>query len=108
MAREKPISMLDFVPVITIDLLHDSEGFEPGQDAKFNTVKDFIEDRSKRPDFSERLHSSCHLVGDLPFTSIDPLQDTFSLGFVSQYYRSLVIVWQNWSGANHRNGTWER
>ncbi len=38
-------------------ILHDSEGFEPGEDAKFNTVMDFIEERSKRPDLSERLHA---------------------------------------------------
>ena len=37
-------------------ILHDSEGFEPGEDAKFKTVRDFIEERSKRPDLSERLH----------------------------------------------------
>ncbi|KIL65053.1 hypothetical protein M378DRAFT_162624 [Amanita muscaria Koide BX008] len=37
--------------------LHDSEGFEPGQDAKFNTVKRFIEerDRSEVPQ-KDRLH----------------------------------------------------
>ena len=45
-----------FVPMITFDL-HDSEGFEPGEDAKFNTVINFIEDRIKRPDLSERLHT---------------------------------------------------
>jgi len=38
-------------------ILHDSEGFEPGERAKFNTVMKFIEDRSKRPDPSERLHA---------------------------------------------------
>ena len=47
-------------------ILHDSEGFEPGEDAKFNTVMNFIEDRSKRPDLSERLHAiwcvSYHLL----------------------------------------------
>ena len=47
-------------------ILHDSEGFEPGENAKFNTVKDFIEDRSKRSDLSERLHAiwyvTYHLV----------------------------------------------
>ncbi|KAM6495044.1 hypothetical protein JOM56_009667 [Amanita muscaria] len=38
-------------------ILHDSEGFEPGQDAKFNTVKRFIEerDRSEVPQ-KDRLH----------------------------------------------------
>jgi len=50
-------------------ILHDSEGFEPGEVAKFNTVKDFIEDRSKTPDFSQRLHAiwiciSVPLAGD--------------------------------------------
>ena len=38
-------------------ILHDSEGFEPGENAKFNTVMNFIEERSKRPDLSERLHA---------------------------------------------------
>jgi hypothetical protein len=38
-------------------ILHDSEGFEPGEKAKFNTVMDFIEERGKRPDLSERLHA---------------------------------------------------
>jgi len=38
-------------------ILHDSEGFEPGEDAKFKTVMDFIEERSKRPDLRERLHA---------------------------------------------------
>ena len=38
-------------------ILHDSEGFEPGQDAKFNTVMGFIDDRSKRVSDSERLHA---------------------------------------------------
>jgi hypothetical protein len=28
-------------------ILHDSEGFEPGQDAKFNAVKRFIEERTR-------------------------------------------------------------
>jgi hypothetical protein len=37
--------------------LHDSEGFEPGEDAKLNTVLNFIEERSKRPDLSERPHA---------------------------------------------------
>jgi hypothetical protein len=38
-------------------ILHDSEGFEPGEDAKFKTVMDFIDERSKRPDLRERLHA---------------------------------------------------
>src|SRR5882757_3695976 len=38
-------------------ILHDSEGFEPGEDAKFNTVMNFIEDRIKMPDISKRLHA---------------------------------------------------
>ena len=38
-------------------ILHDSEGFEPGDDSKFNTVKNFIKDRSEKPDLRERLHA---------------------------------------------------
>jgi predicted GTPase len=38
-------------------ILHDSEGFEPGEDAKFKTVMDFIDERSKKPDLGERLHA---------------------------------------------------
>jgi hypothetical protein len=38
-------------------ILHDSEGFEPGEDAKLNTVKRFIENRSKTSQLKERLHA---------------------------------------------------
>jgi hypothetical protein len=38
-------------------ILHDSEGFEPGEVGKLNTVKNFIQDRRNRPDLSERLHA---------------------------------------------------
>jgi GTP-binding protein EngB required for normal cell division len=38
-------------------ILHDSEGFEPGEDAKFDTVKHFIEDRTRSEMSPEaRLH----------------------------------------------------
>jgi hypothetical protein len=39
-------------------ILHDSQGFEPADNAKFNTVTDFIAERSKKPDLSETLHPS--------------------------------------------------
>jgi hypothetical protein len=38
-------------------ILHVSDGFEHEEDAKFKTTVDFIEERSKRPDLSERLHA---------------------------------------------------
>ncbi|KAF8813132.1 hypothetical protein BYT27DRAFT_7131823 [Phlegmacium glaucopus] len=37
-------------------ILHDSQGFEPGEDANFNLVKNFIEERSKMPP-KDRLHA---------------------------------------------------
>lgn len=38
-------------------MLHDSEGFEPGEDIKFKTVKKFIEEQSKMPQLKDRLHA---------------------------------------------------
>ncbi len=50
-------------------ILHDSEGFEPGEDAKLNTVMDFIEERIKRPDLSERLHAIWWVPYHMPRTT---------------------------------------
>jgi len=38
-------------------ILHDSQGFEPGEDANFNIVKRFIEERSRMPKLEDRLHA---------------------------------------------------
>jgi len=38
-------------------ILHDSQGFEPAEDANFNIVKCFIEERSKMPQLKDRLHA---------------------------------------------------
>jgi predicted GTPase len=38
-------------------ILHDSEGFEPGEDVKLNTVKHFIEQRRHEPQLKDRLHA---------------------------------------------------
>lgn len=38
-------------------ILHDSQGFEPGEDANFNIVKGFIEERSRMPQLKDRLHA---------------------------------------------------
>ena len=38
-------------------MAHDSEGYEPGDDLKFKVLKNFIIKRSKKHDFSDRLHA---------------------------------------------------
>src|SRR6266849_6270815 len=77
-------------------ILHDSEGFEPWEDAKLNTVMDFIEERIKRPDLSERLHAIWWVPYHMPRTTRCKVYAL--LGFVSQY-RSPVIMSQKleWS-----------
>ena len=38
-------------------VLHDSEGFEPGEEAKINVVKRFIEERNGMPLLKDKLHA---------------------------------------------------
>jgi GTPase SAR1 family protein len=38
-------------------VLHDSKGFEPGEEGNVNTVRDFIERRRKMPDLKDQLHA---------------------------------------------------
>ena len=38
-------------------ILHDSEGFEPGEVAKFDAVKRFIQEREQMPDLKDKLHA---------------------------------------------------
>ncbi|KAI0251027.1 hypothetical protein BJV78DRAFT_1213904 [Lactifluus subvellereus] len=38
-------------------ILHDSEGFEPGEVVKFDAVKRFIEERGQMPDLKDKLHA---------------------------------------------------
>jgi hypothetical protein len=38
-------------------VLHDSLGFEPGENDNFRTVQDFIERRSRMPDLKDQLHA---------------------------------------------------
>jgi hypothetical protein len=38
-------------------ILHDSEGFEPGEVAKFDTVKRFIEGREQMAELKDKLHA---------------------------------------------------
>jgi len=38
-------------------VLHDSVGLEPGNNAHFNTVKNFISDRSNKVELKDRLHA---------------------------------------------------
>ncbi|KAF8261929.1 hypothetical protein EI94DRAFT_1604614, partial [Lactarius quietus] len=37
-------------------VLHDSKGFEPGELENFDTVRRFIEERSKKPLLKDRIH----------------------------------------------------
>jgi hypothetical protein len=38
-------------------VLHDSQGFEPGETNNFNKVKVFLEQRAKEPEIQDRLHA---------------------------------------------------
>ena len=38
-------------------MLHDSQGFEPGEVGNFNKVKDFIDCRRNKPLVKDRLHA---------------------------------------------------
>jgi hypothetical protein len=38
-------------------VLHDSQGFEPGEDSNYEIVKNFIKNRSAMPDIKDRIHA---------------------------------------------------
>jgi hypothetical protein len=38
-------------------VLHNNQGFEPGEDNNFEIVKDFIESRSPMPDLKDKIHA---------------------------------------------------
>jgi len=38
-------------------VLHDSQGYEPGETKHFDILRNFIDDRMRRPDVGERLHA---------------------------------------------------
>ncbi|CAG8778637.1 723_t:CDS:2, partial [Acaulospora colombiana] len=38
-------------------VLHDSQGFEPGEVDNFQRVRDFIQTRNKMPDLKDKLHA---------------------------------------------------
>jgi hypothetical protein len=38
-------------------VLHDSQGYEPGETTNLDRVKKFLESRSKEPDIKNRLHA---------------------------------------------------
>ena len=38
-------------------VLHDSQGFEPGEVNNFEIVKNFIERRSAMPDIKDKIHA---------------------------------------------------
>jgi hypothetical protein len=38
-------------------VLHDSQGFEPGETENLNLVKNFILERAQNPDIKEQLHA---------------------------------------------------
>jgi hypothetical protein len=38
-------------------VLHDSKGFEPGEDGSFTIVRDFMERRRSKEALGERLHA---------------------------------------------------
>jgi hypothetical protein len=38
-------------------ILHDSQGFEPGEDNNFEIVKNFIETRNVMPDLKDKIHA---------------------------------------------------
>jgi hypothetical protein len=38
-------------------IIHDSQGFEPGEEGNIQTVSDFIDRRSKMPALADQLHA---------------------------------------------------
>ncbi|KIJ61905.1 hypothetical protein HYDPIDRAFT_67984, partial [Hydnomerulius pinastri MD-312] len=38
-------------------VLHDSQGFEPGETKNWDTVKTFIQERDKQPELKDKLHA---------------------------------------------------
>ena len=84
-------------------ILHDSQGFEPGEEANFNTVKRFIEERSKMPHLQDRLHAIwlvhtiCHGTSILKHINFEDLH------LCTYCWRSRG---RDRSGENRGNGTW--
>ncbi len=38
-------------------VVHDSQGFEPGEEQNFNIVTNFIEERKRKPELKDKLHA---------------------------------------------------
>jgi hypothetical protein len=55
-------------------VLHDSKGFEPGEDINFETVRDFIKRRNKESALKDRLHA----IWCLHFFFFSPNTNVFS------------------------------
>ncbi|KAJ6555941.1 hypothetical protein B0H19DRAFT_1151603 [Mycena capillaripes] len=47
-------------------IIHDSQGFEPGEEGNIQTVSDFIERRSKMPALADQLHA-IWVCAEIPF-----------------------------------------
>lgn len=55
-------------------VLHDSQGFEAGEEDNLKIVRDFIDKRNRMPDIKDKLHAiwyalafwCCHLTNDCP------------------------------------------
>ena len=43
-------------------ILHDSQGFEPGEGDNYDAVKDFIKKRKNEPDIRNQLHAIWYML----------------------------------------------
>ncbi|KAJ7282258.1 hypothetical protein C8J57DRAFT_1172324 [Mycena rebaudengoi] len=59
---EKPFSF----PKNDCIIIHDSQGFEPGEEGNIRTVSDFIDRRSKMPALADQLHA-IWVCAEIPF-----------------------------------------
>ena len=73
-------------------VLHDSEGFEPGEVEKYATVKKFVQHRREQRDLKDQLHAVWFVLSEQG--SIVYRSDAQTTGCVSRYLMLEDAYWR--------------